>query len=312
MPSWITARVSRACPEVFRDPSTTVTGETFPAFPAHAQPAILRIWYETHVQFHMLVKINTVNQRGTDTYFVPHHHLNHCNIIFVGLLSTHYNGIRIQAKMFSTKQVCFQIRSVICFIVPYSLTHSGQVTHICVGNLTIIGSVNGLSPGRRQAIIWTNDGILLIWPLGTNFSEILIEIPIFSFQKMQLKMSSAKCRPFCLGLNVLTKPIWSGWRGCNDYSILFLTGNAWIATKRRMLLNKSAPNFNLNRSWQKLRPTYAFRGDDLLNVALWRHLVLQILVNVGSNNRLLFDGTDPLPEPTLTHLHRGSSAFVWE
>ena len=32
-------------------------------------------------------------------------------------------------------------------------THSGRVTHICVGNLTIIGSDNGLSPGRRQAII---------------------------------------------------------------------------------------------------------------------------------------------------------------
>ena len=48
--------------------------------------------------------------------------------------------------------------------------------HIRVGKLTTIGSDNGLSPGRRQAIIWTNAGILLIWTLGTNFSEILIEI----------------------------------------------------------------------------------------------------------------------------------------
>ena len=68
----------------------------------------------------------------------------------------------------------------------------------------IIGSDNGLSPGRRQAIIWTNDGILLIWPWGTTFSEILIEIHIFSFKKVYLKMSYAKCRPFCLCLNVLT------------------------------------------------------------------------------------------------------------
>ena len=50
------------------------------------------------------------------------------------------------------------------------------MTHICVGNLTIIGSDNGLSPGRRQAIIWTNDGILSIRPVGTNFSDILAEI----------------------------------------------------------------------------------------------------------------------------------------
>ena len=75
--------------------------------------------------------------------------------------------------------------------------------HICVSKQTIIGSVNGLSPGRRQAIIWTNAGILLIGPLGTKFNEILIEIQIFSFKKMHLKMSSGKWRSFCLGLNVL-------------------------------------------------------------------------------------------------------------
>ena len=78
-----------------------------------------------------------------------------------------------------------------------------QVTHICVGNLNIIGPDNGLSPGRRQTIIWTNAGILLVGPLGTNFSEILIEIHTFWFNKMRCKLSSEKWRPFCLGLNVL-------------------------------------------------------------------------------------------------------------
>ena len=77
------------------------------------------------------------------------------------------------------------------------------MTNICVSKLTIIGSDNGLSPGRRQAIIWTNVGILLIRPLGTNFSEMLIEIHTFSFKKIHLKMSSRKWRPFCPGLNVL-------------------------------------------------------------------------------------------------------------
>ena len=86
------------------------------------------------------------------------------------------------------------------------LTHWGRVTHICVGKLTIIASDNGLSPGRRQAIIWTNDGILVCGPLGTNFIEILIGIKTFSFKKMHSKMSSAKWRPFCLGLNVLNTP----------------------------------------------------------------------------------------------------------
>ena len=79
------------------------------------------------------------------------------------------------------------------------------MTHICVSKLTISGSDNGLSPDRRQAIIWTNAGILSIGPLGTKLSEILIAIHIFSFTKMHLKMSSGKWRPCCLGLNVLNK-----------------------------------------------------------------------------------------------------------
>ena len=49
-----------------------------------------------------------------------------------------------------------------------SSTHWGRVTHICVNKLTVIGSDNGLSPGRRQAIIWASAGILLIRTLGTN------------------------------------------------------------------------------------------------------------------------------------------------
>ena len=84
------------------------------------------------------------------------------------------------------------------------LTHWGGAIHLCVSKLTIIGADNGLSSGRRQAIIWTNAGILLIGSLGTNLSEILIEIPTFSFKKMRLKVSYAKWRPFCLGLNLLT------------------------------------------------------------------------------------------------------------
>ena len=61
------------------------------------------------------------------------------------------------------------------------LTHRGRVTHACVNKLTIIGSDNGLSPGRRQAIIWTNAGIWSIRTLGATFSEILREIHTFSF-----------------------------------------------------------------------------------------------------------------------------------
>ena len=75
--------------------------------------------------------------------------------------------------------------------------------HISVGNPAIIGSDNGLLPGRHQAIIWTNVGVLLT---GHYFSEILIEIHTFSFKKLHLKVSSGKWQPFCLSHNVLTLP----------------------------------------------------------------------------------------------------------
>ena len=93
---------------------------------------------------------------------------------------------------------------------------------MCVGNLTIIDSDNGLSPGRRQAIIWTNAGILLIGPLGTNPSEIVSGIQTFSFKKMHFKVSSAKWRPFCLGLDVLIEHI---------FSLLILTFHATLWQK---------------------------------------------------------------------------------
>ena len=97
----------------------------------------------------------------------------------------------------------FELQQNIYRCVTDFLTHWGRVTHICVGKLTIIDSDNGLSPGRRQAIIWTNTGILLNRTLGTNLSEILGKIHSCSFKKMHLKMSSAKGRLFSLGLNEL-------------------------------------------------------------------------------------------------------------
>ena len=78
-----------------------------------------------------------------------------------------------------------------------------RVTHICVSKLTITGSDKGLPSRRQQAMIWTSAGIMLFGPLGTNFSEISIEMYTFLFEKMLLKMSSVKLWPFCLRLNVL-------------------------------------------------------------------------------------------------------------
>ena len=69
-----------------------------------------------------------------------------------------------------------------------------------------IGSDNGLSPVRRQAIIWTKAGILSIGPLGKSFSELVIRIQHFLYIKMHLKMSSAKWRLFCPGWDEVKLP----------------------------------------------------------------------------------------------------------
>ena len=94
------------------------------------------------------------------------------------------------------------------------LIHWGRVTHICIGKPS--------DAYMRQAIIWTNAWLLLIEPLGTNFSEILIGIQTFSSKKLHLKMSSAKWPPLCLGLNVLNHC----WRYDMD-QYLHQTGNHW-------------------------------------------------------------------------------------
>ena len=74
------------------------------------------------------------------------------------------------------------------------LTHWGQVMHMCISKLDIIDSDNGLSLCRHQPTMWTNAGILLIWPIGTNFSEISIEIHISihenAFQSVVCEMSA--------------------------------------------------------------------------------------------------------------------------
>ena len=103
-----------------------------------------------------------------------------------------------QGTYINTMEISF------CVLHYTAVPHWGWVLHICIRKLTIISSDNGLSPDRHQAIISTNAGILLIGPLGTNISEILIEIHTFLFKKMHLIITSGKGQPFCIGLNMLT------------------------------------------------------------------------------------------------------------
>ena len=89
--------------------------------------------------------------------------------------------------------------------------------HIWVGNLTMIGSDNGLSPSWRQAIYWTNAGILLIGRLGTKFSEILIQLLAFIFVIQENAFESVDCEMAA----ILSRHQCYVWKG-RDYHLPFL------------------------------------------------------------------------------------------
>ena len=113
---------------------------------------------------------------------------NMVNLTSGGFVNVHYFGNYLHKNHWkSTTNFTFNLH--ICrehwYLEVFSswLTHWGRVTHMGVSKLNVIGSDNGLSPARRQAIFRTNAGILLIRPLGTKISEIFIEVYTFSFKK---------------------------------------------------------------------------------------------------------------------------------
>ena len=124
-------------------------------------------------------------------------HCAHYDVIAMSCLQFVYvlDGI-VQSFTKCNRWNCWTVGNTLCMLgrlVEQVLTHWSRVMHICVSNhqaewrihasVTIIGSDNGLLPDRHQVITWTNAGILLIGPLGTNFREIWIKILIFSFKK---------------------------------------------------------------------------------------------------------------------------------
>ena len=108
------------------------------------------------------------------------------------------------------------------------------MTHICFVNLTIIGSDHGLSPGRRQAITWSNVGILLIGTRGTNFSEMLnrnscIFIPENPFENGGWKMAAILSRPQCV--NTLRTRQYGRHFPDDIFKRICLNGNVSISLK---------------------------------------------------------------------------------
>ena len=136
-----------------------------------------------------------------------------------------------------------------CVSVVISSTHWGWVMHICISNQNIIGSDNGLLPGQRQTIIWTNAGILWIGSLGTNFNEI----HTFIFTKIHFKMSCGKWRPFCLGPQCVNS-------FCLSDTMWWHRSGSTLAQVMACCL--MAPSHYLNRCWPTISQVWRQSPED--------------------------------------------------
>ena len=132
------------------------------------------MWWTYHLSsFTLFPKLRLYEWNICKTNLYPKSHLKQSWLILKNQRITVNNAMKTRCLHFKRLCCCYQLQCYHIVIPGRGVnisTHRGRVTHICVVNLTIIGSVNGLSPGRRQAIIWINAGILYIEPLGINFN----------------------------------------------------------------------------------------------------------------------------------------------
>ena len=133
------------------------------------------------------------------------------------------------------------------------VTYWGRVTHICVVNLTIIGSDNGLAPCRGQTIIWTNIGILLIGPLGTYLLNFNRNSIIFVHENA---LKSAVCEMAAVingkcSLSYLTHLLLSGVYSATTLSLLPTVLMLWSV----LLRDSNCTHLQTSTPWNKLSTT---------------------------------------------------------
>ena len=136
---------------------------------------------------------------------MPSHYLNQCwNIVKWTLRNKLQWNFNRNSNIFIQEN---PLQNVICEMASILSRPQCVKWRRPVGavNKPTIDSDNGLSSDWHQAIIWTNDDLLLSKSLQTNFSEIWLKIRQFSFKQMNLKMLSATCFvSIYLRLHVLT------------------------------------------------------------------------------------------------------------
>ena len=112
----------------------------------------------------------------------------HFDILSVKSSNIHQRTISKEITQPPITKICWKTADLKFIKIAKSLTHLGRVTHIYVGNLTVIGSDNGFLPGGPQAIFWPNAWISITGHLETNVSSFIIKI----HEQAHLKISSTE------------------------------------------------------------------------------------------------------------------------
>ena len=198
----------------------------------------------------------------------PSHYLNQCwNIVNWTLWNKFQWNFNRNSNIFIHEN---EFESVICemaailsrpqcvklAVVEYTLTHWGWVAHTYIGKLTINSSENGSSPGRYQAIISINAGILLIGPLDqlqwhfNRNSNNFIEENTF---ENVCEMVSILSRPQCVKIYVQDSS-WMRFLVIWECSVLPISFKVASPTLRELLWLPRYEWFHPKQSgWIKIR-----------------------------------------------------------
>ena len=144
----------------------------------------------------------------------------------------------------------------------------------------IYASMNRVSIGSGNGLSW--NGILEV-----NFNEIAIEIHIFLFKKMHLKISCAKMRPCCRGGVVLVC-----WVNVNHSCILNIFFQLVVSVWRpfdnvRLILKKSTPTLYIYiYIYVYMEPHFDDHCAYVCSRTKWRYAISRY--HADNNVRLVF------------------------
>ena len=123
----------------------------------------------------------------------------------------------------------------------------------------------------------TSVGVMLWWFKFQRLTECWTGW--FSFKKMHFKMSSAKCHPFCLGLNVLKIWMKTYIRGpFYEYALYSISAGISDRTHYKVWMELYIHSQRVNISWHTLAQSPGWRNATLPPPIPHSHIYVDLLL----------------------------------